>query len=65
MNNNYKYIDGYNNVYVVYDNGVIESLDRYIEKKYCPHTATVKPTFQSGAQKVLKPKKATDMIQIH
>lgn len=34
MKNNYKYIDGYNNAYVVYDNGVVESLDRYIEKKY-------------------------------
>ena len=34
MKNNYRYINDYDNAYIVYDNGVIESLDRYIEKKH-------------------------------
>lgn len=34
MNNEYKDILGYENSYIVYDNGIIKSLDRYIEKKH-------------------------------
>lgn len=34
MNNDYKHVKGYEDYYVVHDNGIVESLDRYIEKKY-------------------------------
>lgn len=34
MNNEYKDILGYENLYIIYKNGIIKSLDRYIEKKY-------------------------------
>ena len=34
MENNYRSVLGYENSYIVYDNGVVESLDRFIEKKH-------------------------------
>lgn len=34
MNNDYKHVKGYEDYYIVHDNGIVESLDRYIEKKY-------------------------------
>ena len=34
MNNDYKYIDDYDNAYIIYSDGTVESLDRYIEKKH-------------------------------
>ena len=34
MNNKYQNIFGYENSYIIYDNGVVESLDRYVDKKH-------------------------------
>lgn len=34
MKNDYKYVKGYEDCYIVHDDGRVESLDRYVEKKY-------------------------------
>lgn len=34
MDNEYKDILGYEDSYIIYNNGIIKSLDRYVEKKY-------------------------------